>query len=216
MGDVVVPVAAVPTLPSSRCPADRFWPYVAAFGALWGAAEVTLGSFLHTLRMPFTGVLLASAGACLLVAQRQVLPRRGAALATGVVAALCKSMSPGGAILGPMLGILAEALLVELALMPAPRSVVAAVLAGALAATWAAFQKLVMQILFYGGSVIDLYMSLLRQTAAVLGVPGDAGWSALGGLLGGIAAVGAAAGVLGWRVGREGMRRLALPLQEGQ
>ncbi len=199
----------VPSAPESQPQPDRFWPYVAAFGALWGAAEITLGSFLHTLRMPFTGVLLASAGAALLIAQRQALPRRGAALATGLVAALCKSMSPGGAILGPMLGILAEAALVELALLPAQRSVVTSLLAGALAALWAVCQKFLMQYLFYGGSVVDLYLSLLRQATQVLGVPSDAGWTALGGLLAVIASVGGTAGVLGWRVGREGMRRLA-------
>ncbi len=204
-----------PPAPPSRRRADRFWPYVAAFGALWGAAEITLGSFLHTLRMPFTGVLLASAGAGLLIAQRQALPRRGAAIATGFVAALCKTMSPGGAILGPMLGILAEAALVELALLPAQRSIATALLAGALAATWAVFQKLLMQYLFYGGSVIDLYLSLLRQATEVLGARSEAGWTALGGVLAVIAGVGAIAGFLGMAVGREGRRRLASPAHGG-
>ena len=46
---------------------ERFWAYVTAFGALWGSMEITLGSFLHVLRFPFAGILLASISAALLV-----------------------------------------------------------------------------------------------------------------------------------------------------
>lgn len=187
-----------------------FWPGVAAFGALWGVAEITVGSFLHTLRVPVTGLLLASAGAGLLVAQRQVLPRRGASLATGFVAALCKSLSPGGAILGPMLGIVMEATLVEMALLLAPRSVATAVLAGMLAGTWSVCQKVFIQYLYYGGTVVDLYLALLRQVADFAGLPDALRLPVLGGVIGAIALVGAAGGLVGWQVGREGARRLHL------
>lgn len=71
--------------------------------------EITLGSFLHTLRLPFSGTSLAAVSAALLVAQRQMLPRRGLSLTTGIVAAVCKSVSPGGVIFGPMVGITVEA-----------------------------------------------------------------------------------------------------------
>jgi nucleoside-triphosphatase THEP1 len=190
---------------------DPFWPHVAAFGALWGVLEITLGSFLHTLRIPFAGVALASAGAGMLVAQRQVLPRRGAALATGAVAALCKSLSPGGAILGPMTGILVEAALVEVALLAFPRAAASAALGGALAATWAAFQKVFVQVLFYGATVIDLYLAILKKAGEWLGIPPEAGWGALGALLGAIVLLGAGLGLAGWSVGREACRA-AMPM----
>jgi hypothetical protein len=112
----------------------RFWAYVTAFGAAWGAFEITVGAFLHALRIPFDGTFLASVSAAFLVAQRQVLPARGASLATGAVAALCKSISPGGMILGPMVAILVESALVEFALLAAPRARTTTMLAGALAA----------------------------------------------------------------------------------
>jgi len=108
-----------------------------------------------------------------------------------------------------MLGILAEAALVEAALLPAPRFAGTAMLAGMLAATWAAFQKLFVQYLLYGGTVLDLYLSLLAQAASFLGIPESAGWPVLAVLLAAIAAVGAAGGLLGWSVGREGVRALA-------
>jgi len=190
-------------------PADRLWSQAAAFGALWGSLEITLGSFLHSLRLPFAGVLLASTGTLLLVAARQILPRRGSTLAVGAVAALCKSISPGGVILGPMIGIASEALLVELVLMPAPRARASAAIAGALAALWAASQKLVTQVIFFGGGVLSLYLALLRRARDWLGLPAEAGWWALTALLTVIVLVGAAGGLLGRSVGHEADRRLA-------
>jgi len=189
--------------------AGRFWAQVAAFGALWGTVEITLGAFLHTLRMPLTGVLLASLGAGLLVAQRQVQPRRGATLATGLVAALCKSVSPGGVILGPMAGISVEALLVEAGLFAAPRALLPAAVAGGLAATWALCQKVVTQYVVYGADVLRLYLALLAETAHALGVAEATGWGVLAGVAALVFALGGALGILGWVVGRRAAAVLA-------
>jgi len=187
---------------------NRFWAYVTAFGALWGALEITLGSFLHTLHMPFTGALLASAGAGLLAAQRQFVPTRGLSLATGVVASLTKSLSPGGIILGPMVGIMTEALLVEMALLFAPRSRVLAAVAGAFCALWATLQKLLSQYIFFGGTIIDLYVAILRRASEWLGISESSGWLAVVGFLGVIATVGALCGLAGSWMGSAATRRL--------
>lgn len=156
----------------------RFWAHAAAFGALWGTVEVTLGSFLHTLRLPLSGAVLASLAAGLLVAQRQIFSQRGSSAATAVVAALCKSISPGGVILGPMVGITVEGLLVELALLVVPGALPSVVLAGALCALWATLQKLLTQYLLYGGSILELYGKLITQAGVQIGWP-DGGWWAL-------------------------------------
>jgi len=185
-----------------------FWAYAAAFGALWGALEVTVGTFLHTLRLPFAGALLASMGAAILIAQRQILPRRGLALATGVVAALCKSVSPGGIIVGPMIGILAEALLAEAALFCFP-SPVSAVVAGGLSAIWAVLQKLVFQFLFYGATVLELYSALLTKASDWLALPPSSGWYALGCFLGLLFSGGGLVGALGSRIGSRARESLA-------
>ena len=187
---------------------DTFTAHVTAFGALWGFLEITVGSFLHTLRFPFAGVLLASASAALLVGQRQILPRRGVSLATGAVASLCKSISPGGIILGPMIGILTEALLVELALWPSSHAAACVALAGVLCALWSASQKLVTQYVLYGAKVIDLYMAALRKAGDWLGISPAAGWWSLATLLVVVAIMGAAGGLLGRNIGQESRRRL--------
>ena len=187
-----------------------FWPIVAAFGALWGVAEVTMGTFLHTLHIPFSGVFLACCGAALLVAQRQVLNRPGAALATGFVTATIKTMSPGGAIIGPMLGILVESILVEVCLLLLSRNLPGAMLGGAFVAVFAAFQKVFMQFVYYGGNVIELYLSILREAADTLGLEETGRTLVCSLVLGGLGLVGAGFGVLGLVVGQKGAQRLAM------
>ena len=196
-----------PKAPRGPSESERFWAHVTAFGALWGALEITLGSFLHALRLPFAGVLMASLSAALLVAQRQLWPRRGLTAATGLVAALCKSISPGGIILGPMIGIMTEALLVELALLLAPRALPLAALAGALCALWSAFQKVITQFVVYGASVIELYLAALRRAGDWLGISAAAGWRAAIALLSALVLLGALGGALGHRLGRDARTR---------
>jgi hypothetical protein len=186
----------------------RYWGVVAAFGALWGALEFTLGSFLHVIKIPFGGTMLAVTSAALLVAQRQLLPRRGLSLATGIVAAICKSVSPGGLILGPMVAITVEALLVELALLPAPRSRACAALAGALVVFWATFQKVISQYIYLGGTVIELYVALLERGAELVGLTSEGGWQALGALVGVLCLVGSAVALWGRGVGRQVAREV--------
>ena len=187
----------------------QFWAQVTAFGTLWGLLEMTVGSFLHTLRLPFTGTMLAALGAGLLVAQRQILPARGATLAIGIIAALCKSLSPGGIILNPMIGITVEAALVELALLPAPRAATTAALAGALSVSWALTQKFIMQTLFYGGAIVEIYLSALQKIASWISFAPGWEWVALAAAVSPFLLIGMGIGLLGRRIGRQVLAQLA-------
>jgi len=181
----------------------------AAFGALWGAVEVTAGSFLHALRIPFSGVLLAALGAGLLVAQRQVYDRRGVTIMTGAVAALCKSLSPAGIIWNPMVAIAMEAALAEAVLALAPRAALSAALAGALAVLWSIGQGLLMQFLLYGSRVFTLYVTVVGRTSRWVGFPAATAWWSLAGILASFLALGGGAGLWGRRIGRLARQRLA-------
>ena len=185
-----------------------FWAFVTTFGALWGAFEVTVGAFLHSLRLPMGGVLLAGLSGVLLVAGRQVFPVRGSSLAAGVVAALLKSLSPGGVILGPMLGIFTEAALVELALLPGSQSLLTTAAAGALATAWAGLQGVATALVVYGTPIVELYLRLAQRLSAPLGLPAaTAGWL-FAGYTGALLAAGAVAGWVGRRAGRQAAQRL--------
>jgi len=146
-------------------------------------------------------------GAALLIAQRQVVPKRGLSIATAFVAALCKSLSPGGIILGPMIGITAEGLLVELVLLVSSRWIGCAILAGMLAAIWTVFHKLLSGFVFYGTTAIELYMAVLQKSGEWLG-HADAGWWAAAAFVGIIASIGAIGGIFGWHVGQDAARSL--------
>ena len=44
------------------------WMKAAIVGGLWAAVEIILGSFLHNLRIPFSGTFLTIQGVILLIA----------------------------------------------------------------------------------------------------------------------------------------------------
>lgn len=178
-----------------------FWSYVTAFGALWGGLELTLGTFLHTLHVPKTGFIMVSLSVVLLIAQRQVYPARGSSIATAVVAAAIKSLSPGGIILGPIFGILSEALVVELVLLLSPRSVILSVLGGGLAVFWSQVQSIFKKWIYYGNDIWEIFYTLVRK---IFGEQA-AGWGVIWAIVALVAlifAAGGGAGLWGYFLGK--------------
>ncbi|HPT04887.1 MAG TPA: hypothetical protein PLG86_07070, partial [Bacteroidales bacterium] len=53
------------------------WLKAAVVGGLWASVEIIIGSFLHNLRIPFAGSILASFGTIFLVAFFQLWPVKG-------------------------------------------------------------------------------------------------------------------------------------------
>lgn len=189
-------------LPQSRPLAGQFWASATSFGAAWGLLEFTLGSFLHNLRLPMSGQIMALIGIVILLAQRQLSPWRGLSLATGLVAMGCKALSPGGIILGPMLGIPAEALLVELGLLLAPRAWSSALLAGGLAALWPVSQKILTQFIYFGGDLLDLAKALALQAQKSLGLAAQDGWTLAWLSVSALASLGGIAALVGRHLGQ--------------
>ena len=176
-----------------------FWAYAAAFGALWGSLEITLGSFLKALQLPLGGVFMGGICILILVAEHQIMPRRGLILATGFVAAICKSVSPGGIIIGIMAG----ARTVEIFMLFMPRRLFPAIAAGVFVALWPLLQKIVTQWILYGTAIIDLYLALIQRAEKWLGSSSELGWWTLAVFLAAVASFGALCGAMGWRIGRD-------------
>ena len=86
---------------------------MAVFGTLWGLSEMTLGTVLKSLNIPLSGVVLSTVGLVIALVGRVLVPRRGSTLFIGVIATLLKLFSLGGVIIGPMIGIMSEALVAE-------------------------------------------------------------------------------------------------------
>ena len=193
----------------------RDWVYVAVFGALWGALELTLGAYLHVLFPPlantfFTGLILAGIGAVIALVGYTFVPRPGAVLSIGIVTTLLKVLSLGGVKIGPVVAILAEVILMEVALL-SKRSPARGryVLAGSVAVSWNFFHKFIMMRLLYGKGIGEVYVKMVKEGSQVLGL--DAGYAVaiIGVLFLFRVVAGAVAGWLAWDLGRLVARRVA-------
>ena len=182
---------------------------VAVFGTLWGIVEISLGSALKSLNIPFSGVVLAAVGLLIALVARIFVPKKGSTFFVGMVAMLLKLFSLGGVILGPMIGIITEALVAEivLTLSGKPRRF-SFMLTGALGVTWVLVHPFLTGPLFFGRSVFVIWLDLLDtgnrlfslKTYAVL-------WIVMA-LLAIHLFIGCVVGWLGWDIARQLQLRL--------
>jgi nucleoside-triphosphatase THEP1 len=156
---------------------SNIWLKASVLGCLWASSEIVLGSFLHNLRIPFSGNILTAIGIVIMISMGQVWPERGLFWRTGLVCALMKSISPSAIIFGPMLGIFMEALLLELSTFVFRKSIIAFLVGGALAMSWNLAQVLLGYVITYGPDIIRLYESLTIFFHKQLGISsGDYWW----------------------------------------
>jgi hypothetical protein len=185
---------------------------LAVFGALWGLSEASLGSVLKTLNIPMSGVVLSAIGLTIALVGRAFVPRRGSTLFIGVVAMLIKLFSLGGVIIGPMIGIITEAIVAEilLSLAGGPRRTVF-MLTGALGVAWVMLQPFVTGPLLFGRTVFTVWLDLLDRGSQLLGLnPTAALWIVVGYLAIHLV-IGAIAGWLSWDIARLLQVRLGRP-----
>jgi hypothetical protein len=193
----------------------RDWVYIAVFGALWGAIEITLGAYLHVIFPPLAdtflvGVIMAGLGGLIALTGRHFVPHTGSVLMIGVVTALLKALSLGGVKIGPMVAILAESLLIEAGLLLTRQpSRWGFTLAGALAVSWNFFHKFVMIRLLFGEGIYEVAMKMIKDGSKLLGLDVRYSIAILVLLLFIRLVVGAVAGWLAWDLGGAVRRRLA-------
>lgn len=145
--------------------------YIGLFGAIWAALEITLGSYLHVLKVPFTGTVMTALGIAIALVGRSSVPKRGSVLFIGVVTALLKMFSLGGIVLNPMIGILAESALAEIGLLASGRPRWwTFTLAGALAVSWDFFHRFFTQALLAGRGVLEIYRWTIEEGSRLLGI----------------------------------------------
>lgn len=190
----------------------RDWVNIAIIGALWGAIEIGLGSYLHILIPPlantfFSGLILAFLGIVIVLAGQRIVPQRGAILMIGIITALLKLLSYGGVKVGPMVAILAQATLMELGLWWNRTSRGSHMLAGALAVGWNAVHPLLMLPLLFGRTLPQAFAKIAGDGAAILGLDPSCAWLILLLLLVIRWTVGAVAGWLAWQLGQALERR---------
>lgn len=186
----------------------RPWTYAALFGSLWGAAEVSLGAVLSAARVPLAGLVMASIGVLCLVTARRLFPAVGVSLLMGVVVSFLKVFSAGGFVLGPVIGIMAESLMVELAMTVTRSTAPGAVAGGALALATAPLQQVLWIAAVAGPEGAAAFERALRKAAGMFGWHGPTSVALVVALASVAAGLGGTVGALSWRVAGRVRRRL--------
>ena len=143
------------------------WLKSSLIGSLWAAVEIIFGSFLHNMKVPFSGTVLTFISVFLLISFFQVWKEKGIIIRAGLICAAMKSISPSAVILGPMIGILTEAFLLEMMIRFAGTNLFSYLVGGALAVLSALFHKVFMLIILYGFNLVKLaeefYYFIIKQ-----------------------------------------------------
>ena len=146
---------------------NLLWLRAAVLGSIWASSEIILGSFLHNLRIPFSGSFLSAMGVYLLTAFDVKWKQSGVIFRAGIICALMKSISPSAVIFGPMIAIVAESFLLSTSIKLFGRNIIGYGIGGALAVTWSLAHRILNMIIIYGTDVIKIYSNLYKYAAKV-------------------------------------------------
>ncbi len=134
--------------------------------ALWGVIEITVGGLIKGWGVPFGGAVLATFGVVVLLTARSSVPVRWSSLLIGIVAAGVRMASGFGGAVFAAIGIVAEALIIEMVLSLAPRGWRSGrVMAGVLALWWALIHPLVVQGYLMGMGPATVYRFTIEMIA---------------------------------------------------
>lgn len=187
------------------------WIRASIIGTIWAAAEIVLGSFLHNLRVPFSGNMLTAIALVILIAVSYRWRQHGLYWRAGLICALMKAMSPSAIIFGPMIAIIMESVLLEVSVRLLGRTYLGFIIGSMLAMSWNLFQKIFNMVIFYGGNLVEIYSGITSWAEKQLSLNFNAFWAPLVLLLSVYALFGAATAIAGIITGR---RIASLPPEE--
>ena len=143
-------------------PVSHTWLKASVVGSIWASVEIILGSFLHNLKIPLSGMILSFIGVWILISFLQVWKENGLIWRAGIICALMKSISPSAFIFGPMIGIFTEAVLIELFIFIFGKNILGYLIGGAFAVLSTILQKLANLLILYGFNFIKILSDLYR------------------------------------------------------
>jgi len=140
---------------------NEVWMKASVAGSLWAAFEIVIGSFLHNLHFPFTGMVMSSIGVILLISFSVLWKMKGIFWRAALICALMKSISPSAVILGPMVGIMLEGLMLQLSVAILGRNIVGYILGGILAVLSILLHKAGGLLISYGFDFVVILDNML-------------------------------------------------------
>jgi len=190
---------------------NPIWAKAALLGSMWGSIEIIVGSFLHNLQVPFTGTILSAIGVALLVGGHSLWQEKGLIWRAGVICALMKSISPSAVIIGPMIGILTEAITLELFVRISRGASISVVIGSGVAVCLPFIQTIVSLLIVYGLNITALYVEAYKIAAKSLGIQSLNPYEALGLFLMLNALFGFCAAFLGIAIGKNAIANTLTP-----
>lgn len=142
---------------------------LAIFAALWGAIEITLGTLLHMLNLPFVGAFMAGIGAFILLIARSAVPRAGTTTLIGFITALIKLLSVGGHKFMPSAGIFMESILVDTAISVFGLNLFSYCLGASLATAITVLQNFI-GVVFVLGKGVNYFIDSIKYNFERLGI----------------------------------------------
>ncbi|MDZ7738179.1 MAG: nucleoside-triphosphatase [Bacteroidales bacterium] len=188
---------------SDRYIIDARWIKASVAGSMWAASEIVIGSFLHNLRVPFSGSILTAIGVILLISISYKWKNKGLFWRAGLICALMKTLSPSAVIFGPMIAIIIEALILEMTVRLLGRNPAGYITGAVLAMTWSLIQRILTLMLFYGTGIIEVYSELADMAEKQTGIQADMAWLPIIIILVIDAAAGIISALAGIRLGRQ-------------
>lgn len=179
------------------------WAKAALLGSMWGSIEIIVGSFLHNLRVPLAGTILSAIGVSLLVAGHSLWKEKGLIWRAGLVCALMKSISPSAVLMGPMAGIMAEAIVLEIFVRLSRGASIGIVLGSGIAVCLPFVQTIISLLIAYGSNIAALYVEIYRIIAKSTGIGNVGAYGALGIFFSLNALFGFCASFLGMAIGKK-------------
>ncbi len=189
------------------------WLKAAVLGGLWASIEIIIGSFFHNLRLPFGGTILAANATVLMIAFYQMWPEKGLIWRAGLIAALMKSVSPSAVILGPMIGIMSEAIIIEIFIRFFGNNLVSLSVAGALSVSSALIHKIFSLLILYGFNLVRLYVEIFNYLAKQIRIENADPWLLVFMVLGIYILLGVFSAFTGIRVGRRSIDSGGMPVK---
>lgn len=184
---------------------NSIWLKAAVAGGLWASFEIIVGSLLHNLHIPFSGTLLATFSVVLMISFLQIWNETGLIWRAGLICGLMKSLSPSAVILGPMTGIMMEAVFMDLVIYLVGRNMIGYILAGIAALLSTILHKLASLFILYGDDLVTIYVNLFRFLQKQLGLQDANPRDLIIGIMILYILVGAAAAMAGTMLGKKAL-----------
>ncbi|MFC1583289.1 hypothetical protein ACFL4U_01265 [Candidatus Neomarinimicrobiota bacterium] len=187
--------------------------YIAIFGSLWGLAEASLGTTLHLLKIPFSGLILTAIALNIILIARAFNNAPGSTISIALLAAVIKALSISTIKVGPIVGILMEGLLAEAILTLIGPGRTGFLIAGLSLGIYPLVQSIITRTILFGAAFVPMILELVEGLSNRVG--SGFGWILLITYVILHLLIGLAAAGIAWTIRRRTAAKLtAMPLNE--